>query len=263
MINIPLRRDTDGCAHIVALSGGKDSTAMALRLGEIEPRPYTFVCTPTGDELPEMFAHWRNLSKILGETIWPLAAGTLNSICDEEKALPNWRMRFCTRRLKIEPWKRLLLAAIPSVSYVGLRADEDLREGIDLRPSHHGGSVRLSAPGAVEQRYPLRDWGWNESDVWNYLGRREVEIPERTDCARCFFQTLAEWWALYKNHPGIYADAEAQEARFGHTFRSPGRDSWPTGLVELRQAFESGRVPRGVDLQIDLFRKSTCRTCTM
>lgn len=36
--------------HVVALSGGKDSTALALRLAETEPRDYTYVCTPTGDE---------------------------------------------------------------------------------------------------------------------------------------------------------------------------------------------------------------------
>jgi tRNA(Ile)-lysidine synthase TilS/MesJ len=33
--------------HIVALSGGKDSTAMALRLAEVEPLDYEFVITPT------------------------------------------------------------------------------------------------------------------------------------------------------------------------------------------------------------------------
>lgn len=47
-------RDEHGCAHVVALSGGKDSTALALRLKEIEPREYQYVCTPTGDELPDL-----------------------------------------------------------------------------------------------------------------------------------------------------------------------------------------------------------------
>ncbi len=53
--------------HIVALSGGKDSTAMALRLAEIEPRDYAYVITPTGNELPEMIAHWRKLMDLLGK----------------------------------------------------------------------------------------------------------------------------------------------------------------------------------------------------
>ena len=41
--------------HIVALSGGKDSTALALHLRTIEPdTDFTYACTPTGDELPDM-----------------------------------------------------------------------------------------------------------------------------------------------------------------------------------------------------------------
>jgi 3'-phosphoadenosine 5'-phosphosulfate sulfotransferase (PAPS reductase)/FAD synthetase len=52
--------------HIVGLSGGKDSTAMALRLAEVEPRDYEFICTPTGNELPQMLAHWAKLEALLG-----------------------------------------------------------------------------------------------------------------------------------------------------------------------------------------------------
>ena len=62
---------------IVALSGGKDSTAMALRLAEIEPAAYTYVITPTGNELPEMFAHWRRLGELLGSPLVPVGRTTL------------------------------------------------------------------------------------------------------------------------------------------------------------------------------------------
>lgn len=44
--------------HIVGISGGKDSVALALRLQEVEPREYDYLITPTGNELPEMFEHW-------------------------------------------------------------------------------------------------------------------------------------------------------------------------------------------------------------
>ena len=55
--------------HIVALSGGKDSTAMALRLVETEPEDYTFVCTPTGNEPPAMVGHWQRLEALLGKPL--------------------------------------------------------------------------------------------------------------------------------------------------------------------------------------------------
>lgn len=76
--------------HVVALSGGKDSTAMALRLAEVEPQDYTYVCTPTGDEPPEMFAHWRKMGDLLGKPILPIVGGTLQGLIKRQNALPNW-----------------------------------------------------------------------------------------------------------------------------------------------------------------------------
>ena len=45
--------------HIVALSGGKDSTALALRLAEVEPCDYEYICTPTGMNCPR----WRSIGR--------------------------------------------------------------------------------------------------------------------------------------------------------------------------------------------------------
>ncbi len=91
--------------HIVALSGGKDSTAMALRLVEVEPRDYIFVCTPTGDELPTMFEHWRQLGEKLEKPILPIMRHSLKGLTHQWNALPNWRQRWCTRAIKIEPYR--------------------------------------------------------------------------------------------------------------------------------------------------------------
>ena len=58
-----------GWAHIVALSGVKDSTAMALHLAEVEPRDYTYVSTPTGDEPRDVPRHFDRLEALLGKPI--------------------------------------------------------------------------------------------------------------------------------------------------------------------------------------------------
>lgn len=243
--------------HVVALSGGKDSTAMAVLLKEREPRDYTYVCTPTGDELPEMFEHWRRLGVLLEKPILPIMHTTgLNGIIEQEQCLPNNRLRFCTRILKIEPYHRWLAAQAaksPVVSYVGLRADEEGRAG----------GAYGDIPG-VTMRFPLREWNMDEADVLAALEQRGIAIPERTDCARCFHQRLGEWWRLWREHPDIYADAEAQEERFGHTFRNPSRDSWPAKLSEMRTRFERGEIPPRTRLQQDLFRSAgQCRVCTL
>ena len=89
--------------HIVGVSGGKDSTALALLLAEREPRDYTYLITPTGNELPEMEAHWAHLEILLGKPLTRVTNRTLDAWIDEFNALPNHRQRWCTRLLKIEP----------------------------------------------------------------------------------------------------------------------------------------------------------------
>ncbi len=241
--------------HIVALSGGKDSTAMALRLAEVEPRDYIYACTPTGDELPQMVAHWERLECLLGTPLTRITSHdrTLGFWIGFFNALPSHRMRWCTRLLKIEPylaWLKTLTGK--TVSYVGLRADEETRTGI--------------ISDDIECRFPLREWGWGLADVWQYLRGRGVDIPPRTDCARCYEQRLGEWWDLWRYHPDIYEQAAAHEDAMGATFRSPSRDAWPASLRGMKEQFEVGRIPRNAS-EPTLFdedgRSAACRVCSL
>lgn len=235
--------------HVVGLSGGKDSTALALRLAEVEPRlDPIYLCTPTGDELPEMLAHWTRLETLLGKPLTRITNGTLDSLIAEFGALPNWRQRWCTRRLKIEPCLAFLKARQPATLYVGLRADEEERQGIYSSD--------------VATRFPLREWGWGLPEVRAYLKERGVTIPERTDCARCYAQRLPEWRQLWERYPAIYAAAEEQERLTGHTFRSPGRDSYPASLSELRRRFsEQPSLP--IWEEDDEPQHESCRVCRL
>lgn len=131
-------------------------------------------------------------------------------------------------------------------SYVGLRADEPEREGGDY----------AQIPG-VEMAFPLREWGWGLDEVLVYLEVQGIAIPRRTDCARCYHQTLHEWFLLWRDYPDIYREAELQEAITGHTLRSPGRDTWPSSLTELAAQFAAGREPK------PRARATQCRVCAL
>ncbi len=240
--------------HVVALSGGKDSTAMALRLAEVEPRDYLFVCTPTGNEPAKMFEHWLGLGQLLGSPILPITASTgLSGTIRAEGMIPNFRARFCTRIQKIEPYRAWLAANRPITSYVGLRADEEGRAGGAY------GDIPY-----VEMRFPLREWGWGLAEVLDYLMQRGVTIPRRTDCKWCFHQRIIEWFELWRDDLPSWMEGEAIEAEIGGTFRTPGRDSWPTALKDMRAAFEIGRRPKAIQLSMPLVRQSgQCRVCTL
>ena len=53
--------------------------------------------------------------------------GGLAGLIKQWNALPNWRQRWCTRVLKIEPFAAYLMRHSPARFYVGLRADEEAR----------------------------------------------------------------------------------------------------------------------------------------
>ena len=207
-----------------------------------------YLRNPTGNELPEMLAHWAKLEQLLGAPMTFVQSGhTLESLIDKFNALPNGRARWCTRILKIEPCIAWMKAHQPCTSYVGLRADEEEREGM------YGEQATY--------RFPLREWGWGVDDVWNYLAGKGVCIPRRTDCAWCYDQRIVEWKRLAQEHPALYARAVELEQRTGHTFRSPTRDTWPARLDLMQIEFERDRKVRGEE-QYDK-DKERCRACSL
>lgn len=243
-------RDASGVLHVGCLSGGKDSSAMALELRRRHPdRPFIWVFTPTGNEPEELFAHILKMGALLGSRIWPITCGlSLEGLIAKYNALPNWRQRWCTRELKIEPygqWLALQAANGPIASYVGLRADEPEREGGDYE----------AIPG-VEMVFPMRDWGWGIGQVIACLEALGICIPARTDCEWCFHQTLTEWRNLWLNNPDSYSRGSAHELGTGHTFRSPSRDTWPASMAGMAVRFAAGDIPRARK------RLTACRVCS-
>lgn len=231
---------------LVAFSGGKDSTAMALKLAEAGER-FELFFTPTGDELPELEDH---IQKVVERVRMPLiraAAPTLFDLIEKFESLPNFRQRWCTRMIKIVPCIAHLKAHPGTTLAVGLRADEETRQGL------YGEFATY--------RYPLREWGMTLSDVQDYVRRSGLQVPVRTDCALCYGQRLGEWWDLWKRHPGRYQRGVELEHRYGHTFRSPGRDTQPASLVHLRRKFEDGYVPRGARSDGEEDDGLPCRVC--
>lgn len=235
-------------AHIGAISGGKDSVAMAVLLTERHPEiVFTWICTPTGNEPPAWFSHMRALRERIGPIVPIMYPGGLEALVKQWNALPNWRQRWCTRKLKIEPFAAYLMQHSPARFYIGLRADEEAREGGDYQ----------NVPN-VEMVFPLREAGMDKAAVIAFNADRGIVIPRRTDCMLCFFQRLIEWWELWKDNLAAYLEGEAWEAMTGYTFRSPGRDTQPTSLKDLRAKFETGWIPRDTR---DPISEMQCRVC--
>ena len=98
--------------HIVMLSGGKDSTALALYLRDRRPEVrFEYVFCDTHKELPETYEYLARIEAYLGQPVERLSSGKGERGFDHYLKLyggflPSPQTRWCTRRLKIEPFER-------------------------------------------------------------------------------------------------------------------------------------------------------------
>lgn len=228
---------------IAAFSGGKDSALMVLR-----ERPKYLLFTRTGNELPGVLEFIHRIADDIGAKLIQPVGPTLGELIYHMRAVPSWRMRWCTRLIKIWPVLKWAESNPDVTMLVGLRADEEKRKGI--------------LTDMLTEEFPLQRDGLTEADVWDGLREEGYAdmIPERTDCAVCPMQGIHEWWSLCMNHPKEYEQGISWERYAGHTLRSPNRDTWPAGLRQLRKAFEK----RGEPKQYKKRRGSgACRVCTL
>jgi 3'-phosphoadenosine 5'-phosphosulfate sulfotransferase (PAPS reductase)/FAD synthetase len=190
--------------HVLGLSGGKDSSALAIYMRERVPEMEYFF-TDTGAELPETYEYLDRLEGFLGKPIARLSAERNfdHLLKLKNNFLPSPNTRWCTRELKIEPFERWI-GDDPAVTYIGIRADEP-RDGYK--------STKLN----ITPRFPFKEAGLVLSDIQRILAESGLGIPDyykwrsRSGCYFCFFQRKNEWVGLARNHPDLFERAKAYE----------------------------------------------------
>ena len=123
--------------HICGISGGKDSSALAVYLRRKVPDMEYFFCD-TGAELPETYEYLTRLEVLLGKPIARLNAerGFDHWFEVFRGALPSPQMRWCTKNMKIKPIEAWIGDA-PAVSYVAIRVRRSEPQGIHLHQAQH------------------------------------------------------------------------------------------------------------------------------
>ena len=124
---------------VASISGGKDSTAMALFLQENginKTNKIHYVYCDTGWEHPDLYEYINNVVKPwLSPNFHTLRSekypGGMLDMVQQAGMFPTRRMRFCTTNLKIRPIKafiqKLKDQGIDPINAVGIRAQESFR----------------------------------------------------------------------------------------------------------------------------------------
>lgn len=200
---------TDGVRHVLGLSGGKDSSALAIYMRDKIPEMEYFFCD-TGAELPETYAYLDILEGALGKPIT-----RLNADRDFDHwlqvyggTLPSPQMRWCTKNLKIKPLEAWI-GDDRAISYVAIRADENRLGYVSTRSN-------------ITAVFPFREDGIDKEGVMRILNEAGIGLPAyyewrtRSGCYFCFFQRKHEWVGLADRHPDLFERAIAYEDKVSY-----------------------------------------------
>ena len=195
---------TQQVRHILSISGGKDSTALAVYMRNRQA-DMEYVFCDTKKELKETYEYLDKVEAYLGQPIVRLSddRGFDHWLEVYGGYLPSPRMRWCTRQLKIRPFEKYV-GEDAVVSYVGIRADEDREGYISTNPN-------------IKPRFPFKEDGITKPDVIRILEESGLGLPEyyewrtRSGCYFCFFQRKSEWVGLKEQHPDLFDKAKAYE----------------------------------------------------
>ena len=206
-------------SHVLGLSGGKDSSALAIYMKDNYPDlDIKYFFTDTGEELKEVYDYLDKLEAYLGKPI-----ARLNQIDEMRQGsktqfekfmhrynnfLPSATARWCTIEMKLKPFEKWVQQFIDSgsnvISYVAIRADEK-RLGYK------------STNDSIAVKFPFVEDNIDKEKVSNILDESGLGLPgyykwrSRSGCSFCFFQQKIEWVRLSEEHPELFKRAQKLE----------------------------------------------------
>jgi len=202
--------------HVISISGGKDSAALAIYLKEKYPnRKFKYLFFDTKEELQDTYDYLNKLQSILGIKIEYKAPqkSFKELLLQHHDYLPSPTERWCTIKMKLETFLNTMqeFKEYTIYNYVGIRADEN-REGLVPKEKN------------IITVMPFKDDGITLNDVKRILYNAGVGLPayydvvydekydieyfrSRSGCYFCFFMRQIEWVWLWEKHPEEYKKA--------------------------------------------------------
>lgn len=216
---------------VICVSGGKDSSALALWLffesGLGNPKHLVFC--DTGHENPVTIKHVNDLAIRLGKPLNIATSGfSFVELCEKKQRFPSTRARFCTEELKVKPTAKWLEYAVDTgliegkpVVVQGIRADESssrsqLPEWQDENKGY--------GPGQQRSAYDCPIWRpilkWSAQDVFDCHKRHSFEPNhlyklgvKRVGCWPCIHSGRADLRAAFEADPGLLDRLREYERR--------------------------------------------------
>jgi len=185
----------------LSFGGGVNSTALLLVLTDRDEE-FETVFVNHGGDYPETYAYvdyLRHEGFEITEIIPPVYCGctTIEQYIYKYKFAPARFMRWCTQHFKVIPFLKHLEP--PCIAMLGISYEEKHRA--ENRKTMHKLEENIT------YRYPLIDAKMNRDDCISLIHEHGLDVPERSTCWFCPFQTKQQIRELYLNHPDLYQRA--------------------------------------------------------
>ena len=232
----------DTMKHIVSFSGGKDSTAMLLKMLENNMQIDEIIYCDTGKEFPQMYDHIEKVKFYIKEKY-----NKTITILKSEKTFdyfmfehiktrgknkgqagygwPSMRARWCTTYLKTVVLDKYLKKYKEEgyVEYIGIAYDELDR--------------------VKDKKYPLVEWQMTEKDCldycfkngWNWIenGIELYSVLDRVSCWCCRNKNLKELKNIYNFLPNYWEKLRELQKKIDIPFRNKST------IFELENQFKN------------------------
>ena len=227
--------------NIVSFSGGKDSTAMLLRMIELGYKIDKIVFADTSFEFPELYDYIKRVEKHIRRKITILKPekglfekwfyGEVTRGVNKGKtrgfplvAFPCW----WSRESKLKPLMKYQKDA--DNVYIGIAYDE--KERMSIKDDN--------------LVYPLIEWEWTEQDCINYLNKKDLFNPlyvnfDRLGCWFCQKQSEKSLYVLWKNYPDLWNKLKEWDIEnvkvTGHFIKNN------IAIADFEESFKAGKIP--------------------
>lgn len=246
--------------RVVSFSGGKDSTAMLLRLIEQGEPINEVVWCDTYKEFPAMYRHVQKIKAVAeaaGIKFTELKSDVSFDYLMFEKPVKrkkkdinekynnplgfSWadpKLRWCTRALKVDVINKYLShlhKQYDVIQYTGIAADE---------------LFRLERKANAEHIHPLVQWNWTEQMCLEYCYSKGYDweglykLFDRVSCWCCPLQSLDNLRTLRKSFPDLWEELRQMDKRTWRNFRA----DYTVEQLETRFALEDKRTAQGLTI---------------
>ncbi len=209
--------------HVVAFSGGKDSTALILWAKDELPEFETVFCD-TGWEHPITYEYIESINQtLLDGKLVTLKSDKYDGMRDlvaKKGRVPSTRARFCTEELKVVPMREYVVAQDDEVTvYQGIRASESPSRS-QMKQTEWSDYYDCTVTRPLFQ--------WTEHQVFEYLKEHNVEPNPlyksgagRVGCFPCVLVNHRELYAYMQTHPEVKERVKELEDLSGRSFFTP------------------------------------------